>query len=35
MPKHVQCHKTFQNKLTNRSACFIIQVDNQSELKDL
>ena len=35
MPKHVQGHKIFQNKLTNRIAWFIIQVDNQSELKDL
>ena len=35
MPKHVQGHKTFQNKLNNRSAGFIIRVNNQSELKDL
>ena len=34
MPKHVQVHKTFRNNLTNRSAGFIIRV-NQSELKDL
>ena len=35
MPKHVQGHKTFQNKLSNRSAGFIIQVDNQSESNGL
>ena len=35
MPKDVQGHNTFQNKLSNRSAGFIIRVDNQSELKEL
>ena len=35
MPKHVQSHDTFQNKLTNLSAGFLIRVSNQSELRDL
>ena len=35
MHKHVQGHKIFRIGLTNRSAGFIIQVGDQSELKDL
>ena len=35
MPKHVQGHDTSKIKLNNRSAGFIIPVNNQSELKDL
>ena len=35
MSKHVQGQSISQNKLTNRSAGFIIRVNNQSELKYL
>ena len=35
MPKDVQGHKTFKNNLTNRSAGFLIQFNNQSELRDI
>ena len=34
-PKLVQGHDTFQKKLTNRSAGYIIRADNQSKLNDL